>query len=210
MYKLKINDKEYSIPTSFSDITMEDYVRCFAGLMETDKLEGADLFQTVRKNESIVISRLLGEDDDFCLNLPIVIYSDIAESCSFIYRLRDLKHQNKIVVDGIEYEIPKPEDFTLRQWIDVDVTMQDDKDDNRFLELLCILLMRRDDNNKFIPYTGEESKQLLDKVRKMKASDGLGIVYHFFLKGEISKKITSIYSKMGELTNQFRQNIRNS
>ena len=143
MYNIKINDKEYHVPTSFADITMEDYVRCFRGLTDTDNLEGADLFYAVRENESKIVSRLLGEDDDFCMNMPVVIYNDLAESCEFIYRLRDLPHMNEIVVDGVKYEIPKPEDFSLRQWIDMDVTMQDEKDDNRFLELLCILLMQR-------------------------------------------------------------------
>ena len=210
MYKIKINDKEYKVPTSFADITMEDYVRCFAHLRETDNLDDKELFYAVRENESIIISRLLGEDDDFCMNMPIVIYNDIAESCSFIYRLRDLPHMNEIVVDGVKYEIPKPEEFTLRQWIDVDVTMQDEKDDNRFLELLCILLMQRGEDGKFIPYSGDETKELLEKVKKMKASDGLSIVYHFFLKGEISKKITRVSSKVEALIHQFRQNIPSS
>lgn len=209
MYKIKINDKQYQVPTSFADITMQDYVRCFRGLAETDKLDGADLFYAVRENESKIVSRLLGEDDDFCMDLPVIIYNDLAESCQFIYRLRDLPHMNEIVVDGVKYEIPKPEDFSLRQWIDMDVTMQDEKDDNRFLELLCILLMQRGEDGKFIPYSGDESKELLEKVKKMKASEGLSIVYHFFLKGEISKKITKVSSKMGEVIHRFRQNIRN-
>lgn len=207
MYKLKINDKEYQIPTSFDDITMQDYVRCFSSLEDTDSLKGADLFHTVRENESKIISRLLGEDDDFCLNMPIVIYNDLAESLSFIYNIKSLKHSNEIVVDGEKYSIPKPEEFSLRQWIDVDVTMQDEGNNDRFLELLCILLMKRGDDGKFIPYKGDESKKLLEKVRKMRASDGLGIVYHFFLKGEISKKLTNISSKVEEMTNRFRQNI---
>ena len=116
---------------------------------------------------------------------------------------------NEIVVDGVRYEIPKPEDFSLRQWIDADVTMQDGNDDNRFLELLCILLMRRGEDGKFIPYSGDETKKLLQKVKRMKASDGLSIVYHFFLKGEISKRITRVSSKMEELTSRFRRNIPN-
>lgn len=209
MYKIKINDKEYQVPTSFADITMEDYVRCFRGLTDTEKLDGADLFYAVRENESKIVSRLLGEDDDFCMNMPVVIYNDLAESCQFIYRLRDLPHMNEIVVDGVRYEIPKPEDFSLRQWIDADVTMQDGNDDNRFLELLCILLMRRGEDGKFIPYSGDETKKLLQKVKRMKASDGLSIVYHFFLKGEISKRITRVSSKMEELTSRFRRNIPN-
>lgn len=209
MYNIKINDKEYQIPTSFADITMEDYVRCFRGLTDTENLDGGDLFQAVRRNESVVISRLLGEDDNFCLNMPIVIYQDIAESCQFIYRLNELPHKNEIVVDGVKYEIPKPEEFSLRQWIDMDVTTQEN-DDNRFLELLCILLMKKDENGKFIPYNGDESKELLDKVRKMKASDGLSIVYHFFLRGEISRKITRVFSKMEALTHQSRHNTASS
>lgn len=209
MYKIKINDKEYQVPTSFADITMEDYVRCFRGLKDTDNLDGADLFYAVRENESKIVSRLLGEDDDFCMNMPVVIYNDLAESCEFIYRLRDLPHMNEIVVDGVKYEIPKPEEFSLRQWIDVDVTMQDKNNDGKFLELLCILLMQRGEDGKFIPYSGDETKELLDKVKKMKASDGLSIVYHFFLRGEISKRLTRVSSKMEALTHQFRQNTTN-
>ena len=210
MYKIKINDKEYEVPTSFADITMEDYVRCFKGIRDTDKLEGAELFYTVRENEAKIISRLLGEKDDFCMNMPVVIYQSLTQSCDFIYKLSSIPHSNSIEIDGIKYEIPKPEEFSLRQWIDVDVTMQDEGNDNRFLELLCILLMRRGEDGKFIPYDGENIKRFYDKVCKMRASDGLGIVYHFFLKGEISRKLTSISSKMEGVIHQFRQNILNS
>lgn len=210
MYKIKINDKQYNVPTSFSDITMEDYVRIFKGLIDTEKLEGAELFHAVRENESIIVSRMLGEDDDFCMNMPVVIYEDLAESCRFIYRLDELPHMNSIVVDGVRYEIPKPEEFSLRQWIDADVTVQDDKNDDRFLELLCILLMRRGEDGKFLPYSGDESKELLEKVRKMKAIDGLSIVYHFFLRGEISKRFTRVSSKMEALTRRFRHSTAGS
>lgn len=205
MFKIKINDKEYQVPTSFDDITMQDYVRCFRGLRETDKLEGADLFYAVKENESKIISRLLGEDDDFCMGLPFVVYNDLADGCQFIYDLKSLKHHNRIVVDGEEYSIPNPEDFSLRQWIDADVTIQE-KDDDKFLELLCILLMKRGDDGKLIPYNGDETKKLLEKVRKMKASDGLSIIYHFFLKGEIGKRITRVSSKVEEVIHQFRPN----
>lgn len=209
MYRISINDKEYSVPTAFSDITLGQYVKCFNGLIDTEKLDGIELFTAVRKNEATIISRLLGEDDDFCLNMPVVIYSELSNSCKFIYSLKTLGHSNEIVIDDVSYSVPQPDEFSLRQWIDVDVTMQEEGNESRYLDLLAILLMKRGDDGKFIPYGGID-KALRKRIEDLPADKGLGIVYHFFLRGEISRRITSISSKMGEVLNQFRQNIHNS
>lgn len=208
MVRLKINSKDYEIPTSFDEITMADYCRIFAGLKPTDKLTDVELWKTVRENEATIVSRLMGEEDDFALYLPLPIYDELSKAVKFIYSIDTLQPKSYIVIDDVRYSIPSPEDFNLRQWIDVDVSLQEKEDDTKYIELLSILLMQRDSEGKFIPYKGD-NKVLAEKIRNMKASEGLGIVYRFFLKGEISRTLTSISSVVKGQTDQLVRNIPN-
>lgn len=208
MVQITINDKEYKLPTSFEEITLEDYIRVFNGLQKTDELEGIEKYKAIRENEAKILSRLLNEDDDFAINLPLPIYAQLNEAVQFIYSLQTLSHHNKINVDGETYFIPKPEEFNLRQWIDVDVVL-DDKDDAKYIDLLCILLCKRDKDGKLVAYKGM-NEGLKDKVRKMKASDALGIVYHFFLLGGIFQMITSTSSAVEEIQSLLAQSTISS
>lgn len=209
MIEIKINSKEYKVPTTFDDITMSDYCRCFYGLKNTENMDDRDKFIWTKRNEATVVSRLLGEDDEFCLDLPLPIFNELGKCCRFIYSLQTLKHQNKIEVNGVTYYVPKPSEFNLRQWIDVDVTTQDNESPTKYLELLSTLLMRKDNDGNWIHYSGD-NKVNVDLLKNMKASDGLGIVYHFFLKGEISKRSISTYSMVQEVIRQLHRNITSS
>jgi len=209
MIEIKINSKEYKVPTSFDDITMSDYCRCFYGLKNTENMDDRDKFIWTKRNEATVVSRLIGEYDDFCLDMPLPVFNELSKCCRFVYSLQSLKHRNSIVIEGVEYHIPKPSEFNFRQWIDIDVTTIDKENEDKYLELLSTLLMRKDAEGKWIPYMGD-NKVRLDKLKNMKASDGLGIVYHFFLKGEISKRSISTYSMVREVIHRLHQNITSS
>ena len=192
MIKLEINDKKYKLPTSWDELTLEDYCRVFYKLSTGSEDEDVIMkFKRVRENESIILSRLLGEADDFCLGLPMNVYAKLNESVKYLYDVDFLKKNSKagIIIDGERYSIPPFNEMSLRQYIDADVVMQEKENELQYIELLAILLTRKDKEGKWIPYNGDY-QELMGKLRKIPCSESLGIVYHFFKKGEALKGIS--------------------
>ena len=75
MKKFEINGKEYQFPQDWSDITMKQYCHLFYDLHTTpsEASEEEKMAQTI-DTEAVIISRLLGENDDFVANLPIDVF----------------------------------------------------------------------------------------------------------------------------------------
>ena len=80
MIKIKINDKEYDFASSWDDISMKQYCHMFYNLPTADS-EASDEEKASRviENEAIIISRLLGEKDDFVMNLPIDLFGRLGK-----------------------------------------------------------------------------------------------------------------------------------
>jgi len=194
MINLTINNKDYSVPTTFSDITLRQYCRIFSGLKKTDGLEGRELFMANKENEAAILSRLLGENDDFAMELPLSLYSTLVEATSFIYGLQDMKHKGSIEVDGKTYKASKPEEMNLRQWIDIDVTSEEDGTD-KFIDILSMLLTEVGEDGQPKPYKGY-NKEFAKTLGDTPCSESLPIVFRFFLKGAVSSRITRLYSML--------------
>ena len=210
MKKIKINDKEYNLPENWKDITMKTYCHMFYKLDETNKKMSDEEKQIITlRNEAKIISRLLGENDDFCLTLPVEVFNKIRNKIQFIYEINDFL-DSKIFylnIDGKKYFMPAPNEMSLRQYIDADIIMKDDNK-NQFIELLaCLLLPIGKDGN--YEYDGKY-QDLIPKIESMSAEDGLPFIYTFFKKKIISKKVSEQFSKVQEETNQLVQSIKNS
>ena len=210
MLKIEYDGKKYEIPQSFDDLTLEQYCKAFYKLPKVEEgMDELQSFKMVKENESRILSRIMGEKDDFCMNLPLGIYARLNEAIQFIYDSNYFIKNSKagIVIDKKRYSIPPMNEMSMRQFIDADVVMQNESD-MQYIELLSVLLLTQDNNGKWIPYNGDY-QELMGKVRKLKCSDALGLVYHFFKKGEALKKISKASMKMEEV-NQQLQHIQNS
>ena len=210
MKKIKINDKEYNLPENWKDITMKTYCHMFYKLDETNKKMSDEEKQIITlRNEAKIISRLLGENDDFCLTLPVEVFNKIRNNIQFIYEINDFL-DSKIFylnIDGKKYFMPAPNEMSLRQYIDADIIMKDENK-NQFIELLaCLLLPIGKDGN--YEYDGKY-QDLIPKIENMSAEDGLPFIYTFFKKKIISKKVSEQFLKVQEETNQLVQSIKNS
>lgn len=197
MVKLEINDKKYKIPESFEELSLEQYCKVFYKL-DTDKTDDELMdFKRSRENESIILSRLLGEADDFCLDLPMNVYAQLNEKVRFLYDVDYLLKNAKagITIDGKRYSIPPFNEMSLRQYIDADVVMKEKENDLQYIELLSILLTAKDKEGKWIPYDGKY-EELMGKIRQLKCSEALPLVYHFFKKGEALKRISKVSMKV--------------
>lgn len=200
MIKLEIDDKVYKIPESFDELTFEQYCKVFwkldTGIGIEDEVER---FKKDTETEATIISRLMGEEDDFCLSLPINVYVNIKERLKYLYDIDFLLKNAKagIVINGKRYSIPPMNEMPLRQYIDADVVMKEKENPLQYIELLSILLTSKGKDGKWIKYNGEY-QEMMGKLRKMKCSDVLPLVYHFFKKGHSLKRISQLSMKVEE------------
>jgi len=211
MIKLEINNKKYKVPTSFDELTLEQYCKIFYKLPTfNDEDDDVTKFKKMRECESIILSRLLGEKDDFCLDLPLPIYAKLNEAVKFLYDIERFLINAKagITIDHRRYAIPPMQEMPLRQYIDADMVMQEEENNMQYIELLSILLTAKDANGKWIPYNGDY-EEMFGKVRNLSCEEALPLVFHFFKKSEISKRLSQI-STMGEAQPQLHQHIQNS
>lgn len=209
MVKLEINDKQYKIPESFEEMTLEQYCKVFYKLDTSESDDEIESFKKGKENEAIILSRLLGEDDSFCLDLPLNVYALLNEKVKFLYDVGFLLKNAKagIVVDGKRYSIPPFNEMSFRQYIDADVVMKEKENDMQYIELLSILLTAKDKQGKWEPYTGDY-QDMMGKLRKLKCSEALPIVYHFFKKNYTLKKLSQLSMKAVE--SQQPQHTANS
>lgn len=207
MTRLEYNGKEYSIPQNWDELTLGDYCRCFkdldlSGVTEEDEVEKSSLreserevakFKRLRTMEGVVLSRLLGEEDGFCLDMPLSVYAFLNESVSFMYDVSQFMENRaaSLEVNGNLWTVPSLQEMPLRSYIDADVTM---REEGSYVELLRCILARKE-GEKWIPFDGTA-----DDIASLPCSKALGFVYHFFLLGYSSRKISKAYSALEEMS----------
>lgn len=210
MLKLEINDKKYDIPESFKELTLEQYCKAFYKLPTVkDGMDEIEKFKMMRSNEAIILSRLMGEKDDFCLDLPLNVYAQLNESIRFIYDVEGFIKNAKagITINNKRYTVPPLDKMSMRQFIDADVVMQTESD-MQYIELLSVLLLTKDAKGEYIPYNGDY-QELMGYVRYLPCSEALPLVYHFFKKGEALKKLSEASMRL-EVENQQHLDTANS
>lgn len=210
MKKITINDKEYNLPENWKELNMKTYCRLFYKLEDTnDKMDDATRSIVTLRNESKIISRLLNESDDFVLSLPVEIFNKLRENIQFIYVINEF-FDSKVFylnIDGKKYYMPAPNEMSLRQYIDSDIIMKEENE-NQFIELLACLLLPLGKDGKY-EYDGKY-QDLVPKIENMSAEDGLPFIYTFLKKKILSEKVSEDFSKVREAANQLLPSIKNS
>ena len=210
MKKFEINGKEYQFPESWQDITMKQYCHLFYDL-HTAPSEGSEeekMAHTI-DTEAVIISRLLGEKDDFVANLPIEVFLALQKQIGFIYTISDFTGSKVFYlnIDGKKYWMPEPQEMTLRQYIDADMIMKEEGE-NQFIELLACLLLPYGKDGKF-EYNGNY-KELIPRIERMRAIDALPFIYTFFKKKQLSNNVTEAFSKVEEAADQLANSTQGS
>lgn len=194
MINIEINNKAYKVPTSFAELSLRDYCRVFNGLEKTEGLDERELFMATKRNEAAILSRLMGEDDDFAMDLPLTVYASLVDATQFIYGINNLRHSGNVEVNGNVYKVLKPEEMNLRQWIDIDVTGEEDSAD-KFIDILSMLLSEQGEDGQTKPYKGYDA-EFAKSLGDLSCDKVLPVVYRFFLRGAISSRISQLYSKL--------------
>lgn len=208
--KIEINGKEYDFPQSWDEITMKQYCKLFHKLPKADSgASDEEKAVNVIRNEAVIISRLLGEKDDFVEHMPIKVFAMLQHEVSFIYSINDFMNSKQFYlnIDGRKYFMPEPNEMSLRQYIDSDMIMKEEKED-QFIELLACLLLPYGKDGKY-EYDGKY-QDLIPKIENMRASEGLPFIYTFFKKKVLSKKVTEASSEVQEAADQLLHSIQDS
>lgn len=197
MLRININDKEYSIPESFDELSFEQYCRAFYKLpLISEDMDEVQQFRLIKENESRILSRIMGEEDDFCMDLPLTVFARLNEAIKFIYDT-DYFYKNAkagITVRGKRYSIPALEKMSMRQFIDADMVMRGDENPLQYIELLAVLLLTYDNKGEYIPYGGDY-EEMYGELRGMPCSKCLPLVFHFFKKGLAYRKLSEVYMR---------------
>ena len=211
MIDVDIEGKKYKLPENWDEITMREYCDLFYNLPKgASDASGATETTETLKTEAVIISRLLGEKDDFVQGLPIPVFVFLQHHIKFIYDIGNFLSGGGVFylkIDGKKYWMPSPNEMSLRQYIDADMIMKEEGK-NQFIELLACLLLPYGKDGK-VEYNGDY-KSLIPKIEQMRASEGLPFIYTFFKKKEISKSLSSRSSKALEEADRLRQHIQSS
>lgn len=204
MKDIEINGKKYNIPQSLHEMSLKEYCHIFKGIKFTDKMEWKDM----KYAESKLISRIMGEDDEFALSLPLSIYNTLCEVCSFLYDVNKIPHTAKIKLGDKYYTIPNPNEMSLRQWIDIDLTRQTESED-MFIELFSILLCEVGEDGKVMEYKADYANRI-KLLEEYPADEAMSMINDFFVYGKSSQAVTDAYSKAEEAIDRFLQHTENS
>lgn len=195
------------MPTSWDELTMREYCHLFYKLPSVDSNASEDErgICTLR-NEGVILSRLLGQDDDFVLGLPLQVFSMLQSHASFLYSINGFLESGifSLKIDGRRYKMCDVSAMSLRQYIDADMIMKDGENEGQFIELLACLLV--EDGKE---YDGSY-KDLVPKIGDMSARDCLPFIYTFFKKKELSKRLSEVCSRVEAESSRLLHNIQGS
>ncbi|WP_163319859.1 hypothetical protein [Dysgonomonas sp. 520] len=186
MIKIKIEDIEYNIPNSYSDVKLADYEKWFGTEIEN------------KEDEVVFVSKVSGIDVNTLQNLPLSFYNDLVGIISFSLKDSIKEAKNSIEIDGITYTINNEEELTLAEWIDVEESLKSDEDKlSKILAVVCRPVGETYDTNR-----------LADRIELFKGltMDKLFPLFNFFLLlKERYNQIMNHYSMVQELQNQLHQ-----
>jgi len=206
MKKIEINNQTFIIPEKWEDLTFEKYCEVFYAL--EDNPDNLDSINT--KNEIKIFSRLIGITESEILNAPIDFYNRLRDLFKWVYVRESFffsDADNELVIDGVKYYIPSYDEITLRQHIDIDVVTQGSESEDKFINLLAVILIPEGGK-----YTGDEKveKALMDKLKKLPCTDCFRLLGFFLLKGKLSTSLLHLSTLMEEEVNQLHQATANS
>lgn len=211
MTSVEIDGEKYSLPTSFEEVSLKSYCNAFRGLqtLMDEELDETARLVRMKFNESVILSRLLGADDEMAMDLPMSVYNKLVQKIGFIYDYQSMLDNSKAYVkhDGKMYQVPPVDKMSMRQYIDADMVMKED-DGDQFISLLAVLLLEMDGDN-FKPYKGEY-EQKKEWIGEMKCSEALPLVFHFFRKWQVSSSLSRASMAMEGIQNRQVHNTQGS
>jgi hypothetical protein len=172
--------KQYEFPTSWSDITMEQ----FSSLYTIDKELHQGLFYTLE-----VIHKLTGIDREIIEQIDYDDYTKLIKCLSFVYETIEENKKESIVVDGEEYFLyTEFNKYSAGEVISIETIIQSVDGDIKqvMTKLLCVFLRKKKDNGKLESYKSHFMSRE-ESFKKIKISE-VNHIFNFFLTGRDSSQ----------------------
>lgn len=187
-----------TVPTSWSDITLEKYQRIER--YYSDKEKDFNILD--------VLDIMIDKDRDYIMSLPNEFLDEILEKLSFIQTPpEEGKPSNNIEIDGETYIIHFENQLKVGELIATDTVIKNDK--HNYAYLLGIICRKDGEiyDSKFENEILEDRVKLFEKQPITKILPLIG----FFMNSYITlESISLLYMKTQEAVNLIQQNIDNS
>lgn len=191
MITLSFDDKQISIPQSWSDIRLGEYERWF-------RTEPKDRLEQIH-----LVAKVCGIDADLLLNNPTQVFDTIVDIVRFVFDEYKGDALNRIEVDGIVYTISFTEQLTLAEWVDIESVFESDSE-SRLSDILSILC--RPIGEGYDSKIAESRKELFSRLPMDKA---LPLLAFFLQQREKSQTVSNLYSEVKQMVDQYLLLTRN-
>jgi hypothetical protein len=195
MKKIKIDNEVYNVPQSWEDITLNQYETFYTFKADGDKIQEIMLVSKV----SIIPFNVLAD-------LPLSFYTEILNTILFIFKSIKYKPVSYVKDDeGNTYYVNTKEELTLRQYVDIESTFEEEGNENRLAEILGIVCLKP--NEKYRSEILSHRKELFGNMNM----DKIFPILTFFLRcNERLESLTQLYSNLQGIIEQFRPNTKPS
>ena len=168
--------KSYDFPTSWEEVTVEQFVKLFADHTPTDN----ELMASVK-----VMSILSGIEEEIIMAMDVEDFKNLAVQLTFISEEMPNEEVDYIEVEGEKYYLYK--DFskmTTGEIITIELLMEKNEGNiyRVMPQLLCLFLRKKKEDGKFEKFNTDMMDRA-DKFKKVNISK-IHQVFNFFLTGE--------------------------
>ncbi|PXV69123.1 hypothetical protein CLV62_101392 [Dysgonomonas alginatilytica] len=191
MITLSFDDKQISIPQSWSDIRLGDYERWFQ-IEPKDRLEQIQL-----------IANVCSIDVELLLKNPTQIFDTIVDIVKFVFEEYRGEALNRIEVDGITYTVSFTEELTLAEWVDMESVFESDSE-SRLSDILSILC--RPIGESYDSKISEGRKELFSNLSM---NNALPLLAFFLRQKERFQNVSNLYSEVKEQADRYLLLTRN-
>lgn len=201
MLNLEIKGKNYSVPESYSEVTMEEYIRFFDGIEISEEQTPEEQLL----NSTKLISNIVGISMNELLDIPAMQIMDIRNSIGFLSEKLEPSDSDIIIIDSTSYTIADAAKMSYRQLIDCESVVKDGDEKKNFCKLASYLFVKSGSI-----YDPSEVEELEEKIKKEKVSNVIPAILRFLLEKTRLLKDFQHYSEKIEELKSTLENIKNT
>jgi hypothetical protein len=172
MYNFKFNEKDYSLPNTWEDLTVEVFI-------EVLKLEKTkDLYQFDELYVAKMIEILLGISEEELNDFDLDIFSTLVQEVGFLQNVPTYENKKEIFIDEVKYVTPANfNKLSLGEYASIKTLTKDKPYEEQMLTILSIIV--RPEGEKFEASKINERKERFKKLRLVDVNECV----NFFLSG---------------------------
>lgn len=201
MLSLEVKGKKYDCPESYSEVTMEDYIKFFDGI----DIKANQTPEEQLVNSTKLISNILGIPVDELLDIPAMQIMDIRSAIGFLTEKLEPAETDILILNNTSYSIPDAAKMSYRQLIDAESVVKDGDERENFCKLASYLFVKSGET--YDPSKVEELEKVILKSTVKEVMPG--ILRFLAEKTRLLEDFQRYSEKMEELKNTLK-NIKST